>query len=721
MKFPVLPIYYYLDHFTEMLSSVRSTYGAVLGDEHHAFIARFEGLSKDAQCLLIRMVNRRGTVFNRHLSKYAEISDVEAAAGDLMACSHVRNLRREDYAAFLACLPKTILVQGAKAAGRSDVRTSWSKPKLIEFFIEQIEFTAAHAHCGGERFIALDNTRPIEFLLYLYFGKTEDDLKNFALRDLGIIRTNEQGSFGARFTDADEARACFHYSQVLDRLEIPVLGVYQAAAADDILSGPPCPTDYAADIASRAACQTGLFFEKAGNTALAEKLFRAGSSPECHERLVRLIYKNGDKAGAEVLIRQMIDDPASDDEFVFATDFYARKFGGRRTALCTELLRAGRRITVDDTHRGNPEAGVAGVMRRDGCTVFFAENTLWLNLFGLLFWDELFESGQLHSGFDWLPHCLKDRSFVRLFANQVDTKLAAVKAGTALPIAMRTVASKFGRPNGVFAWDYVRVEALKALLVGPVQEGVAQILRLMCEDFRGMSDGFPDLMLVRDGAPSFLEIKAEGDVIRRNQLTRLRQLQTAGITAEIGRVDYRFDPEQDYVVVDIETTGGWASGDRITEIGAVKIRNHDVIDEWHSLINPQRSIPLHITRLTGITNDMVREAPVFAEVAESFMEFMGDGIFVAHNVNFDYGFISYEYERLERRFRFPKLCTCAGMRRSFPGHKSYGLGNLCEVYEISLDSHHRALCDAKAAAQLLNLINAKRLDSLATAAEEKAA
>ena len=80
------------------------------------------------------------------------------------------------------------------------------------------------------------------------------------------------------------------------------------------------------------------------------------------------------------------------------------------------------------------------------------------------------------------------------------------------------------------------------------------------------------------------------------------------------RVDYRFDPDQDYVVVDIETTGGWASGDRITEIGAVRIRNHEVIEEWHSLINPQRSIPSHISRLTGITNDMVRDAPVFAEI-----------------------------------------------------------------------------------------------------------
>ena len=80
MKLPTLPTYYYLDHFTEMLEFVRKTYGAVLAEEHHAFVTGFEKLSKDAQCLLIRMLNRRGTVFNRHLFKYAEISDLEAAA-----------------------------------------------------------------------------------------------------------------------------------------------------------------------------------------------------------------------------------------------------------------------------------------------------------------------------------------------------------------------------------------------------------------------------------------------------------------------------------------------------------------------------------------------------------------------------------------------------------------------------------------------------------------
>jgi DNA polymerase III subunit epsilon len=707
MKRPDLPAYYYHDHFVEMLSFVRTTYGPILTDEHDAFVSRFQSLSKDAQCLLIRMVNRRGAIFNRSLFRYGEISNLERAADDLLANGQARLLTDEDYGAFVACLPKDVLVTGAKAAGRTDIRVAWSKAKLVDYFLNHVPFEVAAEHCGAAKFIALDDVRPLEFLLYLYFGKTEQGLKNFALRDLGIMRTNKAHSFGARFTDGDEARACFHYSRLLDRIEDRSSGIYRGAV-NDIFKGPDCPSDYAADLRSRAACRVGQFFEKLGEKDLSRQLYRVGSSPECRERLVRLLYGTGEKADAEDLLRRMIDDPASDDELVFATDFYARKFGGRRTGSCTELLRAGLTLTVDDAYRGNPEAGVAAVMRRSGYRVFFAENTLWHSLFGLLFWDELFESDLLNSSFDWVPHCLKDRSFADRFAARIDEKLDAVRSGNAFNLLLRPMAAKWGRPNGIFAWDHVDVDALRALLSGAYGEGIATIVHAMCQNFRDMRDGFPDLMLEKDGAVSFMEIKAEGDVIRRNQLTRLRQLGSAGIRAEIGRVDYRFDPEQDYVVVDVETTGGWASGDRITEIGAVKIRNHQVVDEWHSLVNPQRAIPAKITQITGITNEMVRGAPVFAEVADSFMRFMDDGIFVAHNVNFDYGFISHEYERLDRRFRFPKLCTVAGMRRRYPGHKSYGLGKLCDLYGIELETHHRALCDARATGHLLNLMNLKR-------------
>jgi DNA polymerase-3 subunit epsilon len=665
------------------------------------------------------MVNRNGTVFNPSTFKYAEIADLFGALAELAAAGYVRGLIEKDYAAFVACLAKPVLFDGAKAAGMSDVRASWPKGKLTEYYLANLSFGTAFQRCGGEAFIALGDTEPLEFLLYLYFGKTEDNLKNFALRDLGILRTNDQADFSARFADADEARACFHYARLLRHLDSKSDEVYRNSVAD-VLGGPACPTDYAIDLRSRAAHKAGVYFEKKGEAALATQLYRSGSSAECHERLARLLYAEGDKDAAEELLRHMIDDPASDDEFVFASDFYARKFDGRRTGLCTELLRAGRTLRVDDTWRGNPEAGIAGVLRRQGLEVFYAENTLWRCLFGLLFWDELFESGQLHSGFDWMPHCLKDRTFAQLFAGQIETKLAAVASQAALPQILRTVAAKWGKPNGVFAWEHVDIDALRALLAGARATGLATILRLMCEDYRAMRDGFPDLMLVANGAISFMEVKAEGDVIRRNQLTRLRQLGNAGIPSEIGRADFRFDPDQDYVVVDIETTGGWTGGDRITEIGAVRIRNHQVVAEWHSLINPQRSIPAKIVALTGITNEMVRNAPLFADVSDSFMQFMGDGVFVAHNVNFDFGFIAAEYGRLERRFRFPKLCTCAGMRRHYPGHKSYGLGKLSRAYNIELKDHHRALSDARAAAHLLNLINAKR-DEGGSGAEEIAA
>jgi DNA polymerase-3 subunit epsilon len=105
---------------------------------------------------------------------------------------------------------------------------------------------------------------------------------------------------------------------------------------------------------------------------------------------------------------------------------------------------------------------------------------------------------------------------------------------------------------------------------------------------------------------------------------------------------------------------------------------------------------------------MVENAPCFSDVADDFEDFMRDAIFVAHNVDFDYGFIDSEFKRIGRRFRHAKLCTCASMRRLYPGQRSYSLAALCSQYQISLKQHHRALCDAEAAAELLLLINEKR-------------
>ena len=155
-----------------------------------------------------------------------------------------------------------------------------------------------------------------------------------------------------------------------------------------------------------------------------------------------------------------------------------------------------------------------------------------------------------------------------------------------------------------------------------------------------------------------------------------------------------------YAIIDIETTGGSATRSKITEIAIYLHDGEKVVDEYQTLINPCQNIPYSITQLTGISNEMVAEAPVFFDVAAKINEFTKDCVFVAHSVNFDYGFIRAEFDRIGISYRRKKLCTVRLSRKLLPGKFSYSLGKLCASENIALTDRHRAAGDAKATAIL---------------------
>jgi len=126
-----------------------------------------------------------------------------------------------------------------------------------------------------------------------------------------------------------------------------------------------------------------------------------------------------------------------------------------------------------------------------------------------------------------------------------------------------------------------------------------------------------------------------------------------------------------YAIIDIETTGGRANRDRITEVAIVLHDGEKIVDRWESLINPECSIPYNITQITGITQEMVVNAPRFYEVAKKIVEMTQGTIFVAHNVRFDYSFIKEEFKRLGYTYTRRKLCTVRLSRKAFPGLSSY--------------------------------------------------
>ena len=156
-----------------------------------------------------------------------------------------------------------------------------------------------------------------------------------------------------------------------------------------------------------------------------------------------------------------------------------------------------------------------------------------------------------------------------------------------------------------------------------------------------------------------------------------------------------------YAVIDIETTGGMPRRDKITEIAIVLFDGENIIDRFESLINPERSIPPEITRITGITDAMVADAPKFYEVAKHIVTMTEQAIFVAHNVRFDYGFIREEFGNLGYTFTKKQLCTVVLSRKSFPGLRSYSLGNLIRHFEIKVENRHRAMDDALATVDIL--------------------
>ena len=189
--------------------------------------------------------------------------------------------------------------------------------------------------------------------------------------------------------------------------------------------------------------------------------------------------------------------------------------------------------------------------------------------------------------------------------------------------------------------------------------------------------------------------------------------------------DKRAFAETSFVVFDLETTGAKSPPCRVTEIGAFRVKNGKIAEKFHTLVNPEIAIPPFITQLTGISDRMVKDAPVFREIAAEFLDFIGDSVLVAHNAHFDMRFLNHEIGRVYENYRVanPSLCTVRLSRRLNPNVENHRLNTLANYYSVALVNHHRASDDAHATAHifvnLLAELHNRGVKDLATARKFK--
>jgi DNA polymerase III subunit alpha, Gram-positive type len=194
------------------------------------------------------------------------------------------------------------------------------------------------------------------------------------------------------------------------------------------------------------------------------------------------------------------------------------------------------------------------------------------------------------------------------------------------------------------------------------------------------------------------------DLIRNDRRFKFLENNTVELLEDDSHL--RLLKDLEFVVVDVEATGAKTPPNRLIELGAFRIRGGRIVDKFHSLCNPEIPIPRFVASLTGISNDMVRDAPVFADVAPKWLDFVSDSVLVAHNAPFDTSFLNHEISRVYPGHRMvnPHLCTVRLSRRAMPDLSNHRLETIASHFSIPIASRHRASSDALATAEIFILL-----------------
>ncbi len=540
----ILPQKYYLDYFRYLLTFVEAHYGQVLGTPEHDFISAFRQLSEPAQLLFVRFSNRKGPLYRLSKIQYEEIPDPETAANELEAGAFISEQIPNVYEAF------NLFTRNELWSHFSDRLKDLKQAKKIEWIEYLIGDEVSYLELPAkDRIVEVQKRRDFEFLKLLFFGTYKAQMTEFVIRDIGNVRLEklDESRFSAWCQSREEALAFFEVSE-LKSLISKAMKVFPALEIQETLTDVNWQEFGRHPHASRAMgklCITfGQQLEREGANDLALHYYGLTNMPPARERRVRILDKQGHLEPATQLAIEMLESYQNATERIFAKDFLSRPKVRINRSMTARLSDAPLVTLQARQHEDRVERLAIQHFVQQGFEGLHAENFIWRNLFGLIFWEELFDQSRdsFHHPLQRIPADIYE-SFFEKRATSLISIMDRLKTRKLLKNKIRKLLlEKRGVANPFVYWYEDMSTHLELVLdfLGPRQLGA--VLLEMAKNPKDNTKGFPDLFIWNELDYHFYEIKSPNDHLSAQQLFWIEFMQDQGIKADILRVEYENNP-----------------------------------------------------------------------------------------------------------------------------------------------------------------------------------
>jgi len=561
-----LPPKYYLTYFQYLIDFVKKKYQHILNETEQQFLADFEALTENEKCLFIRFCNRTGSFFRTEKLKYVEIENIPESLNGLIDKGFIESLSENhlsEAAEVLDIFSKSELIELAKMLNlETRGKASLKKEEVLDWLLavgnwEDMIYLLnsedyANIHELPHSLVKVVKQTEVQMLKFLFFGSRHGDMTEFVTRDLGFqsYEKFDEDKMVAYFQTRQEvedklkvslAREDFYLMQQAD---IEILDIYNW-----FMDWTETHRKELSEIAiltyGTFSLRVALYLEKKKALDEALTIFRLTEESPSRERQVRILDKQKNREEAKALCELILAEPQNATEQFFAEDYLNRieaiLLKKKSKKAVTQQLHNSDSITIAATWKRQVEFGVIDYYQNRGMKAEFTENHLWRSLFGLLFWDIIFDTDSLaiHHPLQRSPSDLFKPTFFEKRKEKMKERLKMLEDEDATIVYInRIFFEKFGLTNPLVQWYGGLFPLILTLLERLSPEQITLITLEMAKNLRQNLRGFPDLFIWADGEYSFIEVKSPTDSLSNQQLFWLRFFESVNVRSKVLRVEW---------------------------------------------------------------------------------------------------------------------------------------------------------------------------------------